>query len=74
MLDIYAARELPIEGVTSKLIYDKVKTPRKDLLSLEDLVPFLDRQKDDLEVLISMGAGNIDKKVDLIKQLLTNEG
>jgi len=74
LLDIYPARELPIEGVTSKLIYDEVKTPRKDLLSLEELVPFLDRQKDDLEVLISMGAGNIDKKVDLIKQLLTNEG
>lgn len=68
MLDIYPARELPIEGVTSKMILDKVRCKNKKLLSKNQLLEELHKQK--IEVLLTLGAGDIDQLVELIKEIL----
>lgn len=68
LLDIYPARELPIEGVTSELILNDVKLKHKTLCSTENLLPLLNEKK--LDVLVTFGAGDIDKMVPLIKEQL----
>jgi len=68
LLDIYPARELPIEGVDSNLILRDVKLKNKQLCPKENLLPLL--QKMDLDVLVTFGAGDIDKMVPLIKEQL----
>lgn len=68
LLDIYPARELPVEGVTSKLIFDKITTANKVLLQKEELLNYL-LQSDKPEVLCTVGAGDIDKLVQPIKAL-----
>ena len=70
LLDIYPARELPIEGVTSELIFNKVELESKVLCPLEKLMSKLSDDKP--EVLITMGAGNIDEYVEPIINLLTD--
>jgi UDP-N-acetylmuramate--alanine ligase len=68
LLDIYPARELPIEGVDSDLILRDVKLKNKTLCSKENLLPLL--KEKDLDVLVTFGAGDIDKMVPLIKEQL----
>ncbi|MEI8086836.1 MAG: UDP-N-acetylmuramate--L-alanine ligase [Paludibacter sp.] len=68
LLDIYPARELPIEGVTSELILKDVKLENKILCSNENLLPLLKERQ--LDVLVTFGAGDIDKMVPKIKELL----
>lgn len=68
LLDIYPAREKPIEGVTSKIIIDKVTCP-KTLCNKEDLLPLLEK-KNDIEVLLTVGAGDIDKLLEPIRKVL----
>lgn len=68
LLDIYPAREKPIEGVTSKIIFDKV-TCSKTLCNKEELLPLLEK-KNDIEVLLTVGAGDIDQLLEPIKQIL----
>ena len=68
LLDIYPARELPIEGVDSELILRDVKLKNKILCSKENLLPLL--KEKDLDVLVTFGAGDIDKMVPLIKEQL----
>ncbi len=59
LLNIYPAREQPIEGVTSQIIFDKILSPRKELCDREML---LERIKEyNFEVLLTMGAGDIDR-------------
>lgn len=59
LLDIYPARELPIEGVTSQIIFDKILSPHKELCERKML---LERIKEyNFEVLLTMGAGDIDR-------------
>jgi len=73
LLDIYPARELPVQGVSSELIYNKVKHARKTMCSKEGLLGELKRRKP--EVLITLGAGDIDGLVEPIKdQLLKRVG
>lgn len=72
LLDIYPAREDPLPGVTSELIFRKMKLKNKQMADKEELVDLL-RNKD-LEVLITMGAGNIDNKVEPIKEMLIKSG
>ena len=69
LLEIYPARELPIEGVTARLILDKVKLADKQICERDNLLDLLKKTK--LEVLITLGAGDIDKMVEPIKKLLT---
>lgn len=68
LLDIYPARELPIEGVSSELIFNKISIKNKQFSSLDNLIDTLSGKE--IEVLLTMGAGNIDKKVMEIKKLL----
>lgn len=68
LLDIYPAREKPIEGVTSKIIFDKVTCP-KVLCNKEELLPLLEK-KQDIEVLLTIGAGDIDQLLEPIREIL----
>lgn len=68
LLDIYPARELPIEGVSSEIILDKVTLENKTLCSKEDLLAFLATKE--LDVVVTFGAGDIDKMVPLIREEL----
>ncbi len=68
LLDIYPAREKPIEGVTSKIIFDKVTCP-KTLCNKQELLPLLEN-KNDIEVLLTVGAGDIDQLLETIKEVL----
>lgn len=69
LLDIYPARELPMEGVTSDLIFSKLTSKAKLNIKKEAL---LDTLKDkNLEVVVTIGAGDIDKLVQPIKELLS---
>jgi UDP-N-acetylmuramate--alanine ligase len=69
LLDIYPARELPIEGVTSQLIFDQITIPNKTLCTKEALLPLLQTKKD-FDILATFGAGNIDQLLPDIQHLL----
>ena len=66
LLDIYPARELPIEGVDSKMLFDKVKLEQKELVTKEELVEKLEIK--DIEVLLTLGAGDIDTLIKPIRE------
>lgn len=68
LLDIYPARELPIEGVTSEIIFKDVTAPEKVMLPKEELMDYL--AKEDLDVLVTFGAGNIDRFIAPIREML----
>ncbi|CAN5403932.1 UDP-N-acetylmuramate--L-alanine ligase [soil metagenome] len=68
LLDIYPARELPIPGVTSELILGKVSIPNKTLCRKTDVMGEMNAKK--IEVLLTLGAGDIDQLVEPIKKLL----
>jgi UDP-N-acetylmuramate--alanine ligase len=70
LLDIYPARELPLKNITSKVIYDKVKLQNKELCEKKDLLNKLKNRH--IEVLLTLGAGDIDQFVEPIKKLLTD--
>lgn len=57
LLDIYPARELPIEGVTSELIFKDITCPNKALCKKEDLINTI--KKHNFDVLLTVGAGDI---------------
>ena len=69
LLDIYPAREEPIEGISSEVIFDQVEIKNKTLCSVNDLMECLSTLKPQL--LITMGAGNIDEFVGPIKNLFS---
>ncbi len=71
LLDIYPAREEPIEGITSELILKEVTIDDKELVSKENLLTLLDQKK--IDVLVTFGAGDIDKLVPIIKKHLKNK-
>lgn len=68
LLDIYPAREMPIPGVTSETLAMRMKNPNVTVLSKKDLLEVLKTRK--LEVLMTMGAGDIDTFIEPIKNLL----
>lgn len=70
LLNIYPARELPIEGVDAKLILDQVTTKQKRIVADHDLIQTL--KENELEIVVTIGAGNIDRFVDQIKAVLAN--
>jgi UDP-N-acetylmuramate--alanine ligase len=71
LLPIYPAREKPIEGVASEMILEKMKSGRKSLLRKEDIPGRLDVKN--LDVLITIGAGDIDMLVKPIEERLKKE-
>ena len=68
LLDIYPARELPIEGVTSKIIYDKI-TSKKHLVGRQELLDMIGQSKP--KVFCTLGAGDIDLLIQSIKNILS---
>ena len=69
LCDIYPAREQPIPGVTSKLIYDNLKPGvKKEMIHKEDVLDFV--RNHDFEVLIVLGAGDLDNYVPEIAKIL----
>lgn len=69
LLDIYPARELPIEGVTSLWLLDKIKNPNKRLVDKSELVAVIKESKAD--IILTIGAGDIGQEVKTIKKALT---
>ncbi|WP_333660555.1 UDP-N-acetylmuramate--L-alanine ligase [Chishuiella changwenlii] len=68
LLDIYPARELPIEGITSNWLLEKVNLQEKVVSSLEDSLTHI--KSKDFDVIVTLGAGNIDTIVKPIKEWL----
>lgn len=68
LMDIYPARELPIPGVTSKIIFDSATIKDKVLCSKENIITELGKRKYD--VVLTLGAGDIDQLVLPISEYL----
>jgi UDP-N-acetylmuramate--alanine ligase len=73
LLEIYPAREKPIEGVSSQIILDKVTIADKTIIRKENLLDYLTPKRAELEVVITIGAGDIDTVVAGISELLKDE-
>ncbi|MBM0657795.1 UDP-N-acetylmuramate--L-alanine ligase [Capnocytophaga genosp. AHN8471] len=68
LLDIYPARELPIEGITSQVLLEKITTSKKTLVSKTELIPLLLKKRPQL--LLAVGAGDIGAEVAHIKEAM----
>jgi len=68
LLDIYPARELPIEGITSQVLLEKITTSKKTLISKTELIPLLLKKRPQL--LLAVGAGDIGAEVAHIKEAM----
>jgi UDP-N-acetylmuramate--alanine ligase len=71
LLPIYPAREKPIPGVTSEMILNEMKLSGKRLMQMKDVVDWLDAGR--LDVLVTIGAGDIDRLVEPIEKKLKEE-
>ena len=68
LLDIYPAREEPIPGVTSEIIFRNVTAPEKVMMKKEELMDYLENEP--VDTLITFGAGNIDRYIKPITEML----
>ncbi len=68
LLDIYPAREFPMEGVTSQMIADRMSNPAHTILSKEGLLEYV--KVAPMDMFITSGAGDIDKLVEHVKNIL----
>jgi len=68
LLDIYPARELPLAGVTSQWLLDKINNPNKKLIPKAEIVAEI--HKSDASVILTLGAGDIGEEVKRIKESL----
>ncbi|WP_394759798.1 UDP-N-acetylmuramate--L-alanine ligase [Flavobacterium sp.] len=68
LLDIYPARELPMEGVTSEWLLNKIENKNKKLVQKSELIPLL--KNSDATVIVTIGAGDIGEMVVKIKKEL----
>ncbi len=66
LLDIYPAREKPMPGITSSWLLDKIENPNKKVLKKAELIEEIKRQNP--EILVTMGAGDIGLEVEKIKK------
>ena len=72
LCDIYPAREQPIPGVTSKLIYDNLKPGvQKSMIHKEDVLDLVKSR--DFDVLVVLGAGDLDNYVPQITKILESK-
>jgi UDP-N-acetylmuramate--alanine ligase len=69
LLDIYPARELPIEGITSKVIFEKMKSNSKMLASKDQVLEIVADKN--IEVLMTLGAGDIDTLIQPLKEIMS---
>ena len=73
LTDIYPAREAPIPGVTSLLIYDNLAANvQKQMISKNDVLATVEAKKNELEVLVTLGAGDIENYATEITKILKN--
>jgi UDP-N-acetylmuramate--alanine ligase len=70
LLPIYPARELPISGITSEVLLSKIKNPNKYLFTPDDALGYV--KANESEVLLTIGAGDIDRIVPIVQSILTN--
>lgn len=70
LLDIYPAREVPIEGITSELIAGKTSPPAR-VIAIDQLLSEIETQKP--ELLLTIGAGDIDKLVPAIEAIIDHQ-
>jgi len=75
LLPIYPARELPIEGVSSKMILDNINAREKEIVEKNDLVNWMSEYVKNLnkefgEVIITAGAGDIDTLLQPLKRII----
>lgn len=70
MLDIYPARELPIDGVNSEMIMQRMQLQNKQKYGMQEAVDKI--QQEQPELLLTVGAGDIDTLVQPLKQALQN--
>lgn len=68
LMDIYPARELPIEGVSSEWLLEKVRLDQKRVVSAVEVLEIVKQERP--ELLVTIGAGDIDRLVKPLKQLL----
>ena len=72
LTEIYPAREEPIEGVTSKLIYDNLKTGvKKEMIQKDEVLNYI--KTHDFEVLVVLGAGDLDNQVPQMVKILNSK-
>jgi UDP-N-acetylmuramate--alanine ligase len=72
LTEIYPAREQPIEGVTSQLIYDNLKEGvKKEIIQKDQVLDYV--KAHDFEVLIVLGAGDLDAQVPQITKILNSK-
>lgn len=71
LLDIYPARELPIEGVTSHWLLQQINNPKKELIEKSEIVTKIKDNK--ARIILTIGAGDIGAEVKQIKKALLNE-
>ena len=72
LTEIYPAREQPIEGVTSRLIYDNLKEGvKKEMIHKDEVIDYV--KSHNFEVLIVLGAGDLDNQVPQIAKLLNSK-
>jgi UDP-N-acetylmuramate--alanine ligase len=68
LMDIYPARELPIEGVTSDIIFSKMKNPNKHAVTKENVLEKI--KQTNFDVILTLGAGDIDLLREPIQELV----
>jgi len=71
LMDIYPARELPIPGVTSDMLFKDITSPVKIRCSKDDLMKRV--EETDIDVIATVGAGDIDTFIEPIKNLLVRK-
>jgi UDP-N-acetylmuramate--alanine ligase len=71
ILPVYPAREKPVAGVTSELIFKKMKSPNKRMMTMDDIIGKL--KPSDIDVLVTIGAGDIDRLAGPIEEKLKAE-
>jgi UDP-N-acetylmuramate--alanine ligase len=72
LTNIYPAREEPIPGVTSALIYDNLAPKvKKQMINREEVLATVKAKKEELEVLVTLGAGDIENFANEITSILT---
>lgn len=70
LLDIYPARELPIEGITSEFLLEKINLINKEIAQKDQILEIIENKKP--ELILTVGAGDIDTLVEPLKKLLTH--
>jgi len=71
LMDIYPAREQPIKGISSELILERMNISEKKICSRVDMIEEVDER--DLDILVTIGAGDIDQLVEPIKIMLSTK-